>query len=261
MCNSMTFALWHTQISLSGILRHFRPPSRHLLLNTHDTNMEFLQLNGPLLDIFVFFSKTKIFHSHPWYAQKSKNKTAVCACALCCWSNAWFPSFLYPASDLSCPFLCYTYLASVKQTHHLSCPFRCYTYLASVKQTHHLSCPFLCYTYLASVKQTHHLSCPFLCYTYLASVKQTHHLSCPFLCYTYLASVKQTHHLSCPFLCYTYLASVKQTHHLSCPFLCYTYLASVKQTHHQSPFLHPQPQSTPWSCPLLSVTTLHPPSV
>ena len=55
----------HTQISLSGILRHFRPPSQHLLLNTHDTNMEFLQLNGPLLDIFLFFSKSKIFHSHP----------------------------------------------------------------------------------------------------------------------------------------------------------------------------------------------------
>ena len=65
MCNSTTFALRHTQISLSGILRHFWPPSRHLLLNTHDTNMEFLQLNGPLLDIFLFFSKTKIFHSHP----------------------------------------------------------------------------------------------------------------------------------------------------------------------------------------------------
>ena len=47
-------------------LRHFRPPGRHLLLNTHDTNMEFLQLNGPLLDIFLFLSKTKIFHSHPW---------------------------------------------------------------------------------------------------------------------------------------------------------------------------------------------------
>ena len=43
MCNSTTFALRHTQISLSGILQHFRPPSRHLLLNTHDTNMEFLQ--------------------------------------------------------------------------------------------------------------------------------------------------------------------------------------------------------------------------
>ena len=57
VCNSTTFALRHTQISLSGILRHFRPPSRHLLLNTHDTNMEFL--------IFLFFSKTKIFHSHP----------------------------------------------------------------------------------------------------------------------------------------------------------------------------------------------------
>ena len=27
--------------------------------------MEFLQLSGPLLDIFLFFSKTKIFHSHP----------------------------------------------------------------------------------------------------------------------------------------------------------------------------------------------------
>ena len=66
MCNSTTFALRHTQISLSSILRHFRPPSRHLLLNTHDTNMEFLQLNGPMLDIFLFFSKTKIFHSHPW---------------------------------------------------------------------------------------------------------------------------------------------------------------------------------------------------
>ena len=65
MCSSTTFALRHTQISLSGILRHFRPPSRHLLLNMHDTNMEFLQLNGPLLDIFLFFSKTKIFHSHP----------------------------------------------------------------------------------------------------------------------------------------------------------------------------------------------------
>ena len=66
MCNSTTFALRHTQISHSSILRHFRPPSRHLLLNTHDTNMEFLQLNGPLLDTFLFFSKTKIFHSHPW---------------------------------------------------------------------------------------------------------------------------------------------------------------------------------------------------
>ena len=65
MCNSTTFALRHTQISLSGILGHFWPPSRHLLLNTHDTNMEFFQLNGPLLDIFLFFSKTKIFRSHP----------------------------------------------------------------------------------------------------------------------------------------------------------------------------------------------------
>ena len=65
MCNLTTFALRHMQISLSGILRHFRPPSRHLLLNTHDTNMEFLQLSGPLLDIFLFFSKTKIFYSHP----------------------------------------------------------------------------------------------------------------------------------------------------------------------------------------------------
>ena len=46
------------------ILRHFRPPTRHLL-HTHDTNMEFLQLSGPLLDIFLFFSKTKIFRSHP----------------------------------------------------------------------------------------------------------------------------------------------------------------------------------------------------
>ena len=69
MCNSTTFALRHTQISLSGIFRHFQPPSRHLLLNTHDTNMEFLQLSGPLLDIFLFFSKTNIFHSHPckWF--------------------------------------------------------------------------------------------------------------------------------------------------------------------------------------------------
>ena len=102
MCNSTTFALRHTQISLSGILRHFRPPSchlllnthdanmeflqlsrhlllnthdanmeflqlsRHLLLNTHDTNMEFLQLSGPCSIFFLFFSKTKIFHSHPW---------------------------------------------------------------------------------------------------------------------------------------------------------------------------------------------------
>ena len=38
MCDSTTFALRHTQISLSSILRHFRPPSRHLLLHTHDTN-------------------------------------------------------------------------------------------------------------------------------------------------------------------------------------------------------------------------------
>ena len=66
MCNSTTFALRHMQVSLSGILRHFRPPSRHLLLHTHDTNMEFLQLSGPLPDIFLFFSKAKIFHSHPW---------------------------------------------------------------------------------------------------------------------------------------------------------------------------------------------------
>ena len=31
MCDSTTFALRRTQISLSGILRHFRPPSRPLL--------------------------------------------------------------------------------------------------------------------------------------------------------------------------------------------------------------------------------------
>ena len=74
MCNSTTFALRHTQISLSGILRHFCPPSRHLLLHTHDTNMEFLQLSGPLLDIFLFFSKTKIFHSHPCISNKSKSR-------------------------------------------------------------------------------------------------------------------------------------------------------------------------------------------
>ena len=71
MCNSTTFALRHTQISLSVILRHFRLPSRHLLLHTHDTNMEFLQLSGPLLDIFLFFSKTKIFHSHPCACERS----------------------------------------------------------------------------------------------------------------------------------------------------------------------------------------------
>ena len=75
MCNSTTFALRHTQISLSGILRHFRPPSRHLLSHTHDTNMEFLQISGPLLDIFLFFSKTKIFHSHPC--------VCVCVCRNC----------------------------------------------------------------------------------------------------------------------------------------------------------------------------------
>ena len=78
MCNSTTFALRHTQISLSGISRHFRPPSRHLLLNTHDTNMEFLQLNGPLLDIFLFFSKTKIFHSHPCYSNVSNLNPCPC---------------------------------------------------------------------------------------------------------------------------------------------------------------------------------------
>ena len=64
MCNLTTFALRHTQILLSGILRYFRPPSRHLLLHTHDTNMEFLQLSPPAR-YFLFFSKTKIFHSHP----------------------------------------------------------------------------------------------------------------------------------------------------------------------------------------------------
>ena len=75
MCNSMTFALRHTQISLSGILRHFRPPSRHLLLHTHDTNMEFLQLSGPLINgfFFWFFSKTKIFHSHPCKYKNTKH--------------------------------------------------------------------------------------------------------------------------------------------------------------------------------------------
>ena len=77
MCNSTTFALRHMQISLSGILWHFRPPSRHLLLNTHDTNMEFLQLNGSLLDIFLFFSKTKIFHSHPC-KQIPRNPRYIC---------------------------------------------------------------------------------------------------------------------------------------------------------------------------------------
>ena len=55
MCDSTTFALRHTQISLSGILRHFRPPSRHLLLHTHDTNMEFLQQS------LEFVAETRIF--------------------------------------------------------------------------------------------------------------------------------------------------------------------------------------------------------
>ena len=90
MCNSTTFALRHTQISLSGILRHVRPPSRHLLLNTHDTNMEFLQLSGPLLDIFLFFSKTKIFHSHPWKLLCVKLQNVVfsflCICSCVCFS-------------------------------------------------------------------------------------------------------------------------------------------------------------------------------
>ena len=89
MCNSTTFALWHTQILLSGILRHFRPPSRHLLLNTHDTNMEFLQLNGPLLDIFLFFSKTKIFHSHPWLKGAVWNFCGSSLCAVNCLQFAW----------------------------------------------------------------------------------------------------------------------------------------------------------------------------
>ena len=101
MCSSTTFALRHTQISLSGILWHFRPPSRHLLLNTHDTNMEFLQLSrhlllnthdtnmeflqlsGPLLDIFLFFSKTKNFHSHPWYCDCVRYWVDVQLLSLC----------------------------------------------------------------------------------------------------------------------------------------------------------------------------------
>ena len=107
MCNSTTFALRHTQILISSILRHFRPPSRHLLLNTHDTNMEFLQLNGPLLDIFLFFSKTKIFHSHPcmytcWCCAALCHKSMLCCsflffskCKLCelhCWLPPHWPS-------------------------------------------------------------------------------------------------------------------------------------------------------------------------
>ena len=90
MCNSTTFSFRHRQISLSGILRHFRPPSRHLLLNTHDTNMEFLQLSGPLLDIFLFFSKTKIFHSHPCiYTHKTSDLVLHHSWMLQCRSVCW----------------------------------------------------------------------------------------------------------------------------------------------------------------------------
>ena len=82
------------------------PPRNFLfffsLSNSRLWNMEFLQLSettrarevdavlkrnewldpirawvapGPLLDIFLFFSKTKIFHSHPWYCYKIILKT------------------------------------------------------------------------------------------------------------------------------------------------------------------------------------------
>ena len=42
--------------------------------------MEFLQLSGPLLDVFLFFSKTKIFHSHPCVCDLRGRKrwTEVC---------------------------------------------------------------------------------------------------------------------------------------------------------------------------------------
>ena len=60
MCNSTTFALRHTQISLSGILRHFRPPSRHLLLNTHDTWSSF-RLMDPCSIFFCSSVKPKFF--------------------------------------------------------------------------------------------------------------------------------------------------------------------------------------------------------
>ena len=64
MCDSMTFALRHTQISLSGILRHFRPPSHHLLLHTHDTNNETwnsFSLVDPCSIFFCFSVKPKFF--------------------------------------------------------------------------------------------------------------------------------------------------------------------------------------------------------
>ena len=100
MCSSTTFALRHMQISLSGILWHFRPPSRHLLLNTHDTNMEFRQLNGPPLDIFLFFSKTKIFHSHPCKLWLGVTWSAGKGCAPFVWTawcwpqhGVWFMQF------------------------------------------------------------------------------------------------------------------------------------------------------------------------
>ena len=70
---------------------------------------------------------------------KTKTETAVCARALCQWSNARVPSLTpssshtlhfhspfipppppSPVSDLSCPSLYYTYLASVKLTYHQS---------------------------------------------------------------------------------------------------------------------------------------------
>ena len=44
----------------------------------------FSLINGPLLDIFLFFSKTKIFHSHPW--DRSRD-TASCRTAS--WTYYW----------------------------------------------------------------------------------------------------------------------------------------------------------------------------
>ena len=63
--------------------RHFtalptaKPPSSFAHAWYKQWNMEFLQLSGPLLDIFLFFSKTKIFHSHPCIC---KNVLQMCVC-------------------------------------------------------------------------------------------------------------------------------------------------------------------------------------
>ena len=104
MCDSTTFTLRHMQISLSSILRHFHPPSHHLLLHTHDKNMEFLQLSETARAREIDAELKKNKWRNEWLDETDKKDRQFCMwlrkcvepgaawCNLCSKKIAWTPS-------------------------------------------------------------------------------------------------------------------------------------------------------------------------